>query len=205
MSTVVPPPTAPTPCSSSSPNNNVSSTESPLSTMSGISHISAASATQATKAFDLVDDAYSQFERTYGGGFSNNVNKEPTEQQEGDDAAGEGDATTSGSSTFYDLFLSLYLPVALVWLRRGMFGTANLVRSLVLGHCLRLVFSNVSEWMAEKTPWLQPILFQQATSNGKLDAQAWPPPALTALAMLTILALVVHPDGFTWIMLGKLR
>ena len=170
--------------------------------MSGISHISAVSATQTTQAFDLVDDAYSQFERTYGG-FQDNVNEEPTGQ--GDDVADESDSTISGSSTFWDLVLSLYLPVALVWLRRGMFGTANLFRSLILGHCLRLIFSNISEWMNDKVPWLQPVLFQQATSNGKVDPQAWPPPALTALAILTIVALVVHPDGFTWIVLGKLR
>jgi hypothetical protein len=34
---------------------------------------------------------------------------------------------------------------------------------------------------------------------------AWPPPAFTALALLTIFTLVVHPDGLTWIFLGKLR
>jgi hypothetical protein len=34
---------------------------------------------------------------------------------------------------------------------------------------------------------------------------AWPPPGLVALAMLTIVALVVHPDGMTWIMLRKIR
>lgn len=31
-----------------------------------------------------------------------------------------------------------------------------------------------------------------------------PPPALAGLAVLTIIALIVHPDGFTWIILGKL-
>lgn len=34
---------------------------------------------------------------------------------------------------------------------------------------------------------------------------AWPPPAIVALATLTILALVVHPDGLTWILLRKIR
>lgn len=31
------------------------------------------------------------------------------------------------------------------------------------------------------------------------------PPALTALAVFTVVAFVVHPDGPTWIMLGRLR
>ena len=199
-SSVVTPPAATAPCTSAP--NNVSSTESPLSTMSGISHISAATATQATQAFDLVDDAYAQFDRTYGG-YRNSVGKES--ELEDENVADEGDASSSDSSTFWDLLLSLYLPLALVWLRRGMLGTANLFRSLILGHCLRLIFSNLSEWMNENTPWLHPVLFQQATCNGKVDPQAWPPPALTALAILTVVALVVHPDGFTWIMLGKIR
>lgn len=86
-----------------------------------------------------------------------------------------------------------------------MFGTMNLFRSLIVGHCLRLIFGNTSEWMTEKAPWLQPLFFPQAASNGKVDLRSWPPPALTALAILTIVALVVHPDGCTWIVLGKIR
>ncbi|CAB9507560.1 expressed unknown protein [Seminavis robusta] len=34
---------------------------------------------------------------------------------------------------------------------------------------------------------------------------SWPPPGLVALAILTVVALVVHPDGMTWIMLRKIR
>ena len=150
------------------------------------------------------------------------------------------DNNNSNNSTWWDLFLSLYLPVLLVWVRRGMFGTASLFRSLILGHCLRFLFSNVSVWVTEKSPlWLHPVLLlssysstspssllspasssttttttpmSSSTSHGvvgsvvaAVDPHAWPPPALTVLAILTIVALVVHPDGFTWIMLGKLR
>lgn len=37
------------------------------------------------------------------------------------------------------------------------------------------------------------------------DPNAWPPPTLLLLAALTLFALLVHPDGFTWILVGKLR
>jgi hypothetical protein len=45
--------------------------------------------------------------------------------------------------------------------------------------------------------------FLATDSNGK--PADWPPPALIGLALLTIVALVVHPDGFTWILFRKLR
>jgi hypothetical protein len=34
---------------------------------------------------------------------------------------------------------------------------------------------------------------------------SWPPPTLVCLALLTIVALVAHPDGATWVFLRKLR
>jgi hypothetical protein len=33
----------------------------------------------------------------------------------------------------------------------------------------------------------------------------WPPPTLLGLGALTIVALIVHPDGYTWIFLRKIR
>ena len=37
------------------------------------------------------------------------------------------------------------------------------------------------------------------------DYGSWPPPAFIILAVMTIVAFIVHPDGPTWILLGKLR
>ena len=34
---------------------------------------------------------------------------------------------------------------------------------------------------------------------------SWPPPALVALGIFTVVAFVVHPDGLTWIVLGQIR
>jgi hypothetical protein len=129
----------------------------------------------------------------------------------------------TGHSSYFDLLLTVYVPLIILWFRRSMFGPANLIRTIVVGQLMRLLFvDNISEWISEKLPpWLEVILFQSTAAStgsstgpvstmlgagsGKIDPHAWPPPAFTALALLTIFALVVHPDGLTWILLGKLR
>uniref|UniRef100_A0A7S1DAG6 Uncharacterized protein n=1 Tax=Cyclophora tenuis TaxID=216820 RepID=A0A7S1DAG6_CYCTE len=114
-----------------------------------------------------------------------------------------------GSSTVWDTLAMLYFPVLILWLRRSMFGTANLIRSLLVGQCLRLIInyltastkdnSNSSFWTETVTPWLQTFVDVK-------DPNAWPtPPALTVLVLLTIVAFIVHPDGLTWFVLRKLR
>lgn len=112
-------------------------------------------------------------------------------------------------STFWELLLTSYLPVIFLWIRRGMFGITMIVRTLILGHLLRLLCGNVSDWVSDKTPsWLPSFLvpiLSGAQNNAKIGDNSWPPPALTGLALLTVFALVVHPDGFTWIMLRKAR
>ena len=132
------------------------------------------------------------------------------------------DESTKGNSSYLYLFFTAYVPLIVLWFRRSMLGPANLIRTIIVGQLMRLVFvDNITEWMSERLPpWLEVILFQYATikgsstgtvstilgaGGGKVDPHAWPPPAFTALALLTIFALVVHPDGLTWILLGKLR
>lgn len=94
-------------------------------------------------------------------------------------------------STFWDMLSTWYLPFLFVWLRRSMFGTVNLVRSVLVGQCIRLLLTQCGD----VPKWAQPFA----------DPHAWPPPAFTVLALLTFVAFVVHPDGLTWLMLGKLR
>ena len=190
---------APSPSTS---NSKTTTTSPPEPVMPSLPELSTISPTT-----DYLDE-FSQFDQTFGSYESSKSksigeNTNNCEENECCDSTNED----SGSS-MWDVMLSLYLPVILLWLRRSMFGTANLVRSLVLGHCLRLLFGNVSGWMSEKvTPsWLASLTIQSSTSHhhGK-GVDSWPPPALVALALLTIFTLVVHPDGLTWIMLGKLR
>ena len=169
---------------------------------------------------------------------NNNINetdheKDDNSSAETDDDDNDDDDQNSSSSSYWDILISLYLPILFLWFRRSMFGSANLIRSIVVGQLMRLVFvDDILNRISEKLhlpPWLQVILFttttntqsSSATTNDssvlgcavagsssrieKIDPYAWPPPAFTALALLTIFALVVHPDGGTWIMLGKLR
>jgi hypothetical protein len=40
-------------------------------------------------------------------------------------------------------------------------------------------------------------------SRSKHPDQVWPPPALTLLTLVTVMAFIIHPDGLTWIVIGK--
>jgi hypothetical protein len=151
--------------------------------------------------------------------------QEPKEEDHDDEEEDD-----SVSSTTWDVIVTLYLPIILLWLRRSMFGTANLIRYLLLGHFLRLLLKYlapsqdghpkaVAPWRTSLATWLQQRAATGtstgATSTsaqswlqpfaGGTSAQTWPPPAFTILALLTFVAFVAHPDGFTWIMLAKLR
>jgi hypothetical protein len=112
----------------------------------------------------------------------------------------------------WNVLTTLYLPILLLWLRRSMFGTANVIRSVILGQLLHLLLtvlapsvdsSTEQSWWEPAARWLHLAVAGTSAAPSKHDA--WPPPALTALAMLTVFCFVVHPDGLTWIMLGKLR
>jgi hypothetical protein len=166
-----------------------------MHTLSSTTTAEMADSSASSSAF--VND-YSQFQETFGTYESSTTLKE---ENHSDDS--------QSSSTFWDLLLSLYFPIVVMWLRRSLLEVTNLIRSLVVGHLLRSTLCSVSEWMTDKTPsWLHRVLLQThttATSSKNLDPHAWPPPALTALALLTVFTLLVHPDGYTWIMLGKLR
>jgi hypothetical protein len=150
------------------------------------------------------------------------------ETSEDDDVSSElFDAETV---SFWDVLASLSM--LFLWFQRSTFGAVGLIRSLVLGHCLQsLVRTTVvtlsssndsnSDYIAAETQesvgvqkyfrLMQSLLFGTGassinTSNPHKQVNGpWPPPALVALAALTILALVVHPDGLTWIMLRKIR
>ncbi|KAG7338584.1 hypothetical protein IV203_029757 [Nitzschia inconspicua] len=139
------------------------------------------------------------------------------------------ETTINGNGSLWVLLLTFYFPVMMVWIRRSMFGSVHLIRTLIVGQLLRLAFlENVAEWIMEKAPSCLRALLDQteavvpktiigplaspstakcyhATTAAVVDPYAWPPPAFTALALLTVVTLVIHPDGLTWIILGKLR
>ena len=132
-------------------------------------------------------------------------------------------------ASFWDVLASFSMLV--LWFQRSTFGAVGLIRSLVLGHCLHLLFSTTMAKTTDTTNdhlaldsqnhegvrkyfhlvqslWLDNVSSAPNPGSSSQHKQlngAWPPPALVALAALTILALVVHPDGLTWIMLRKIR
>jgi len=211
--------------------------------------------------------------------------KKTKEEQEEDDAY--------ATFTYLAILTALYLPFLLfLWIRRNVFGTASLVRSLFLGHMLRfgvafmLLPPSTARSFVPKRVWnvgvkiaarlerlwkdkrvqafiptwvhfcltlilgvqTDPLHTSSSSSSsnnshsgaismgmsggilnvgggalgsgnsgynvysgssgsgsGGGNNGVWPPPALMGLAIFTVLAFVVHPDGPTWIMLGKMR
>ena len=106
-------------------------------------------------------------------------------------AAKTADDCTKESSVFVWELL-LYIPILL----QSLFGSLHIVRSLALGWLIQQASTRAPGWLG----------FQHLEELvRKIDTHAWPPPALLFLAVLTITALVVHPDGFTWVLLRKLR
>ena len=95
--------------------------------------------------------------------------------------------------SFGQILSAWCFPFLLLWLRRSLLGTTtvHLLRSLLMGEGIHFVtsqYGDVPKWVYSLT-----------------DPHAWPPPAFTILALITFIALIAHPDGLTWFMLGKLR
>lgn len=108
------------------------------------------------------------------------------------------------TNTVWHLLFSIHIPLLLLRLRRSFYGLTAFVRSILFGQCFQFLmayFSPSPTTWETLSPWLEPLL---GNPHSK-DPHAWPPPTLRVLAILTVLAFIVHPDGMTWIMLGKLR
>ena len=159
------------------------------------------------------DDSYfTHFQQTYGPVLENppslisaaSTNKiddsqiqvELVENSEGGGASSASDCDSEHESTLYFWELLLYIPIVL----QSLFGTLHIVRSLVLGHALRWFLQQAS---LRAPDWFR--LDQIEMFLRKIDTHSWPPPALLFLGVLTITALIVHPDGFTWVFLRQLR
>lgn len=246
----------------------------------------------------FVENSFASFDRRFllfGGKKKNSENDKDGKEEDDDgkpkktkEEQDEDDAYAT--FTYLAILTALYLPFLLfLWIRRNVFGTASLVRSLFLGHMLRfgvafmLLPPSTTRSFVPKRVWnvgvkiaarlerlwkdkrvqafiptwvhfcLTLILGVQTdplhttssntnnhsgaismgmgggilnVSGGSLGSGSsgynvysgssgsgsgggnngvWPPPALMGLAIFTVLAFVVHPDGPTWIMLGKMR
>jgi hypothetical protein len=115
-----------------------------------------------------------------------------------EDGASESDSLTDATA-ISDIIASGFFPLLLQF----MTGVANFFQAL-LGYGVRWItspFTTPPGWVVLAPDFI--TWFLATDSNGK--AIDWPPPGLIGLALLTIVALVVHPDGLTWILLRKLR
>eukprot|EP00529_Nitzschia_sp_RCC80_P017030 CAMPEP_0113455184 /NCGR_PEP_ID=MMETSP0014_2-20120614/8245_1 /TAXON_ID=2857 /ORGANISM="Nitzschia sp." /LENGTH=645 /DNA_ID=CAMNT_0000346607 /DNA_START=313 /DNA_END=2250 /DNA_ORIENTATION=- /assembly_acc=CAM_ASM_000159 len=126
-----------------------------------------------------------------------NNNKVENEEEEGRDVEGQND---DGSTTIWELFVTLYLPFMIDMFKYIMLGSVSLVQ-LSLGVVGQYIERTGSVKSINKN-------IGGTTTGGigtTLDPHEWPQQFLTALGVLTIFALVIHPDGFTWVVLGKFR
>ena len=118
------------------------------------------------------------------------------EEEEGAiDEVEEAIAKRSSTSWLRTLWIiSLYIP----FLIQVLFGASfYLIRTLLLGYLLQYAvqFCTVAEhWTFQ---WLG------IENYGKYNST--PLPVLMGLGILTLLALFVHPDGYTWVVLRKIR
>jgi hypothetical protein len=105
-------------------------------------------------------------------------------------------------ATVWHLLSTIYIPLVFLRLRKTFFGLFSFMGSILFGQFFQYHLSYLSPATWDTlAPWLE--LINAKDLHGKRDA--WPPPTLKLLAIFTIVAFIVHPDGMTWVVLGKLR
>jgi hypothetical protein len=97
------------------------------------------------------------------------------------------------------LCLSLYIPILML------FGGFLILRTLIVSYLLntQLMADHGSNGIITTSHHHH----SSHSSGSKFfhSKTTWPPPALVGLALLTVIALIVHPDGYTWILLRRAR
>jgi len=211
---------------------------------------------------EFVEAKFAAFDRFYGpdsldeakkSSCSNSGNDAPevkaaskkhTHKIKNEELESDEDEDACVTLTYFALLTSLYLPLLLfLWIRRSVFGASSLIRSLFLGHILRLILAFLLLPPSTTKTLVPACLWNAAVSTATRIENTWNdkkvqamipgwihlclaillgtgdgshgsiggtnnsnfPPALTAFAIFTALVFVVHPDGLTWIMLGRLR
>jgi hypothetical protein len=120
-------------------------------------------------------------------------------------------STTATTSSVMQNMFELFISVCISLLLKSLFGGLYVIRSLVLGFLLNYVirFVSVTEQAAERwIPQQLNVAVAVTTMEPHLKgttSTTWPPPTLIGLGILTFVALIVHPDGYTWIILHKIR
>jgi hypothetical protein len=113
------------------------------------------------------------------------------------DAEEQSDVWTTSNMMQHIVELVVSIGISLL------FGGLYLFRTLLFSyvvHYLILFSSSVTE--AER--WLPQQVVAAAFMKGD-SGRSWPPQTLIGLALLTIFMMIIHPDGYTWIFLHKIR
>jgi len=131
---------------------------------------------------------------------------------------GDDDNDDSGNGAAAYVAFSIAFEILFCFLIPGAFEVVlyvlSVLKSVLLMKVLPLVGTLVPVWLTDRDNrvWSY-VVGAFVGENGKSSAglhhhlysNAWPPPALVLLAVLTVFALIVHPDGYTWILLRKIR
>ena len=136
---------------------------------------------------------------------NNDNNKFENNEESRDVVEGENDgSTTTAYTTVWELFVTLYMPFVIDMVQYMVLGSVGFVQSSL---------GNVRQYI-ERTCGVNSVINNKNIGGGTaggigtsttVDPHEWPQQFLTALGVLTVFALVVHPDGFTWVVLGKVR
>lgn len=145
----------------------------------------------ATTQKEPASEIFKQFQATYGESLREEGRQASlaTVAQNSSDTMEHDEGS---QSSVYDFLVSLVIPTLL----QVFIGCYHLVCWLLDSKVLpfMLPYCTTPQWLADLAVWL-----------GYDKANSWPPPTFLILAAMTILVLVVQPDGLTWILLQKLR
>ena len=108
----------------------------------------------------------------------------------------EQNENSTSTMAFWESLFTSYIPFFL----QSFFSGFQMISSAIVTYVFYTLL-NTNSWEDSKLYRTVMLLFPEGA--GKYPSS--PPPSLVFLALLTVTALVVHPDGFTWIALRKLR
>ena len=111
--------------------------------------------------------------------------------------------------------LELVISLSFSFVLKLVFGGLCGIRTLFLVHICNFVMSGLSKTEQVAGRWMLNTAVLTSGSTVALTTMekgwssysriSWPPPTFIALTLFTIGTLVVHPDGYTWIVVHKIR
>jgi hypothetical protein len=112
--------------------------------------------------------------------------------------------------------LEFFISLTLSFFLKPVIGGIYIIRTLFLGYLLNYMVQFVSDTEETDEPWIpiqqinaavtsSAVALDKGMSSTTTTTTSWPPPTFIALGILTMFAFIVHPDGYTWILIDKIR